>query len=1031
MYARHLFPAVLVALGIVSGTLRSSAATGVSGPLTLEVSSNGLKQVSWPRLLIPALETNQLSVGPTVTGLAPLPVDSVAVSPAGYVWAVSNALPAQFYALRLEQMDPNRLLSANLLNRIAYGPTPDDLDRIKAIGPDAYIDEQLAMESAAFASDPVDAYSSVSTNNVPPPAGSIWTSITVTGAVTTPTLYMYLTGVGALSIDNLSLRYSYNVTAITNDTNAGIITTNIYSVVTSNLVVNSDFEGPLTPAWTVSPNLSGSFLDTSTAASGSASLRMVSSAAGTTQGSSIWQALPAAPTTQRGTNNGIIYSATVSTLRSILSFAYVQDADSDLLTIRLSGNGLIISGSESPPPPTWVYATATGRATATPNLYMYLSGSGEIHIDDLKLVAGSVAGVGPNLIPDGGFESGVLAPWQASADFTNSAISDQVAFAGNRSLRLVATAAGAGSGDSLQMVVPGLANGQLYTLSYWYTPHPTRTLTLRLSGSLLTSSPDTAVSNIRRRFDTSMTEASLSDLRAWFCSRAVGARGQLMEVLLQFLENHFVTQHSKTSDYMDRYYDGGILDRISAALEYRENSRWRQALSNPNCTFYDLLKISAESPAMIIYLDTVGSRGDGSQIANENYARELFELFCMGVDNGYDQNDIVAMSRAWTGWTVDIKAPEDIDNPHAPRSSRYGYYPGAGYNAVSNLFGVWTHSYTAASHGTNRAPILSVWDPNSTPGNPRAIGPKRYPARFGAPWAGASYQLAIPARTGTNGMQDGYDVIQHLANLAFTAEYLSVKLCRLFVHDDFQHGVYDYTDPGRSAEAELIRQCLVTWNTPAADGRKGNIRAILRTIFASDLFRSHGGSLQKVKTPLEFVASSVRALRSINADGTATASTDGYSFAGPLSRMGVMNLFNRSDPDGYPETAPPWISAGTLAERLRFIQSYLTASTTSGRPTDAGANVSDPVALLKKQPSSLNLRSAPDVASFFLSILFPGEGTANLDLYRASAIRFLDTADDGVTPSPFSSLADTSTAYDTRVRGMVSLLMTTQRFQEQ
>ena len=267
--------------------------------------------------------------------------------------------------------------------------------------------------------------------------------------------------------------------------------------------------------------------------------------------------------------------------------------------------------------------------------------------------------------------------------------------------------------------------------------------------------------------------------------------------------------------------------------------------------------------------------------------------------------------------------------------------------------------------------------------------------------------------------------------MGFTQEYISVKLCRLFIHDDFEHGVYDYTDPNRSPEAELIRQCMVAWQTPAGDGRKGNIRSILRTIFDSDLFRSHGGSVQKIKTPLEFVASSVRALRSANANGSFTATTDGYAFSSPMSRMGAMSLFNRADPDGYPESGAPWISAGTLAERLRFTQSYLTASTTANRPTDAGNNFSDPVTLLKKKLPSGNWNNAGAVADYFLSILYPGEGKANLDLYRLSAISFLNTADNGATSSSFSNLSNTGTDYDTRVRGMVSFLMSTQRFQEQ
>jgi uncharacterized protein (DUF1800 family) len=1038
MNARPLLLAAFVGSAVFSPVLH--AATGVSGILTLDVATNGTKRVSWPRPLLPALEVNQLSVGPTIDGLAPIPSDVVVTTPSGYSWTVVNSLDSQFYSLRLEQKTPSSLFSANVLNRVTYGSTPDELEKIITIGPEAYLDEQLAMESPAYASDPVDSYSSVITNSLPINLTN-WTFVTVTGAVTTPTLYMYLTGVGTVQLDNVQLRYSYTLTAVTNNTNTGVITTNISAVYTTNLLINGDFEQALNTGWTVSPNLAGSSIDTSASASGARNLRMVSTAAGTTQGSSIWQAFPAAPATTRGTNaaQGEIYTNTVSTLRTVLSFAYRPSADADLLIIRLSGNGIIISGDEPPPPPSWVYATATGRATATPSIYLYLSGAGEVYVDDIKLVAGTAADVGPNLVLNGNFESGDIAPWQASADYVGSAISSNTAFSGNYSLKLVGTAAGTGNGDSLyQLNVPGLVNNQTYTVSYWYTPmalsgspRSAAAVTVRLSGSLLSSTPDNAPSGIRLRLDSQNASANLADLRAWHCSRAVGAKGQLMEVLLQFFENHFVTQHSKSSDYLDQFYDGSILDRLATSMEYRENSRWRAALTNPNCTFYDLLKVSAESPAMIIYLDTVGSRGDGTRIANENYARELFELFCMGVDNGYDQNDIVAMSRAWTGWTVDIKRAEDVDNPFAPRSNQYGLYPGVGFNAVSNLIGVWTHSFDNTWHGTNRAKILSVWSPSSPPGNPVATGPKVYPARFGAPWAGQSYQLTIPVRTGNAGMQDGYDVIRHLADLAFTAEYLSVKLCRLFIHEDFRHGAYDYTDPNRTAEAELIRQCIVAWNTPASDGRKGNIRSVLRTIFASELFRSHGGSLQKVKTPLEFVASSVRALRSANTDGTVTASTDGYSFSSALSRMGAMGLFNRSDPDGYPEAGASWISAGTLAERLRYIQSFLTAATTAGRPGDAGANVSDPVVLLKKKLPQINWRNASAVADFYLSTLFPGEGTSNLDLYRRLAVNFLNTADDGVTLSSFSALADTSAAYDTRVRGMVSLLMTTQRFQEQ
>jgi hypothetical protein len=270
-----------------------------------------------------------------------------------------------------------------------------------------------------------------------------------------------------------------------------------------------------------------------------------------------------------------------------------------------------------------------------------------------------------------------------------------------------------------------------------------------------------------------------------------------------------------------------------------------------------------------------------------------------------------------------------------------------------------------------------------------------------------------------------------------------VKLCRLFVHDDFTHGVYDYTDPNRSEEAELVRQCMVAWNTPAADGRKGNMRNVLRTIFNSDLFRSHGGSLQKVKTPLEFAASTIRALRSANPDGTFTANTDGYSISGrsrtassaPLTRMGTMMLFDRDAPDGYPEVGPPWVSAGTLAERIRFVQTTLMASTDTRKAdgiSGGNFNLTDPVQLIRNKIPSGSWSDANAVASYFVSILYPGEGLANLTTYRQIAVAFLNTGDGGTGISAFNGLGGPGTAnYENRVRAAVSMLMTLQRFQEQ
>jgi uncharacterized protein (DUF1800 family) len=984
----------VVAFGF-SIPLQLPAADADAGPLHLTINSNGLKTVTWPRPLVPALEVNQLRAGIYLSNLVPVAPTAISTTTNGYSFSIGSSPPALFFSLTQGQMTSNALLTASVLNRLTYGPTPDELERVTAIGPQAFIDEQLNMEALTEPMDETPPSSVQTTNSVPPEnqVKTDWINVRVSGRFSSANLYMYLTSPGEAFVDDVGLY-------------AGTGTNINFSV---NYVQNGGFESALSGPWTVSDNHTSSTIVTDVQKSGAASLQLVATTGGTTQGSSIWQSVAPGLTNNQACT---------------LSFWYLPRTNSGIITLRLSGNGVIATPTNEPPSitPTWIYATATGVATRNV-LYLYLDAAGAAYVDDLQIVAGGVPGVGPNLLPEGDFEGPLPANWTFAPNTTNSGFSSMVAHSGNRSLLLDFSRGG--SSDESAIVVSNLPvtiNGT-YTLSYWYVPSSRGSLTVRFSGSGIVSAPDGTVASLYRRLDTKVESTTLDDLRAWFTQHATSGNRQLLEVLSQFFENHFVTYHSKTVDYLDRYYDDGdLMNRLAANMEYREMKRWREAMLNPNCTFHDLLKIHVESPAEIIYLDTVDSRGDVNNIANENYGRELLELFTMGVDNGYDQEDIVRVSRAWTGWTVRLVDPHNEFNPFAPQSTTLRTVNGN--TSISNLVGLWSFWFRESRHGTNRGAIF--------PG-------KTYSARLGPPWAGRSYQLNIPRRpTGdTNGIQDGYDVIAHLSANIYTAEYISVKLCRIFVHDDFpnpsthsdlpEYGFYDYTNPNRSAEAELVRQCIVAWDTPASDGRKGNLRSVLRTIFNSELFRSHGGSMQKVKTPVEFVVSAVRALRSVNPNGTATASTDGYSYRSPMGRMGSMNLFNRAEPDGYPESGPSWISAGTLAERLRYVQSLLLSATGD----DAGNNRTDPVALLKKKLPAASWNNAAAVADYFVSILLPAEGKANLDLYRNAAVTFLNTDDTGTASSAFSGLGNTSTTYDTRVRGMVSLLMTTQRFQEQ
>lgn len=134
----------------------------------------------------------------------------------------------------------------------------------------------------------------------------------------------------------------------------------------------------------------------------------------------------------------------------------------------------------------WVYITASG-GSANSLLYVYLTAAGDGYIDDIKLVAGSVAEVGPNLLPNGDFESGALSPWTIGSDnnLSASTIVSDVSHAGSRSLHLVASVGGTTQASSIwQTIAPALTSGQTYTLSFWFRPGAVPApLVVRFSGN--------------------------------------------------------------------------------------------------------------------------------------------------------------------------------------------------------------------------------------------------------------------------------------------------------------------------------------------------------------------------------------------------------------------------------------------------------------------------------------------------------------------------------------------------------------------
>ena len=837
--------------------------------ITIKPGTNGPAQLDFPYPA--ALQYNIYSAPQAGQPFVPDATSGLLLGPS---LLVSSGNPNRLYRVSVTPMSSNDILKATVLNRLTYGPTPDDIERINSIGPQDFINEQLAWHS--IADDLDSAPPIVNPLYAPPPQPSFtnWIRVSDTGTNNNINLFLYLTLPGIVYVDDVRLVVGTNA-----DTG-------------ENLLINGDFEQPLTTGWVASSIFAGSVVTNSPtvdglAASGTNCLLLFSTGNGTGNNSSLQQAIPA------------LTNDYPSTQKFTLSFSYLRTSNygANVFTARTSGSDVIANislpsaGTVRPTPPTAPYAVSP--------IYNKLT----------------------NAAPP----------------------------------------------------LPG-----------WSLPP---------------------------------TNIALADLRAYHVLRAVQSKRQLYEIVVQFFDNHFSTEYQKTRDWFQMNTDNVITNdamkqNLAVDLEWREHLKWRQALLNPNCTFYDLLKISIESPAMIIYLDTILSARANP---NENYAREILELHTMGADNGYSQQDIVELARVWTGWHVTRKSASDANNPFAPALAD-----------PTNSPGLYVLNFRASNHQTNNSKRLFT----------NVVVDTRFPA----PWGGQPYSLTIGVNQypGTNGMAEGYIAAQHLANLPQTMEFISVKLCQLFVHERFDYGYYNYNAPDAPPEAQLIHQCMTAWDTPASDGRKGNIRNVLTVILNSTLFRTHAASQQKVKTPLEFAVSAVRALRLSSTDSnnlnwvTVSGDTDGYGLATPLSRMGGMNLFNKAEPDGWSEYGLIWLNTANLCERYRFVQHLLMPTAGNLKLTDYNTrnNTSDPVKLLKSKLPASSWNDAGAVADYFLNHLFPGEGLGNLGADRAAAINFLNTAENG-TASAFTGVVHTTPAYDGRIRSLVGMLMSLPKFQEQ
>jgi uncharacterized protein (DUF1800 family) len=296
--------------------------------------------------------------------------------------------------------------------------------------------------------------------------------------------------------------------------------------------------------------------------------------------------------------------------------------------------------------------------------------------------------------------------------------------------------------------------------------------------------------------------------------RAVYSNRQLEEVLADFWYNHFNVFIEKGAD---RYL----------VTAYERDQIRPHVLGK----FEDLLRATAQSPAMLFYLDNWQSVAGGSPAGrrqqrglNENYGRELLELHTLGVDGGYTQKDVTEVARCFTGWTI-----------HQPQR-------------------VAAFEFNPRMHDNGEKTVLG---------------------------------MRIPAG---GGIEDGFKVLHLLAHQPTTARFISRKLAMRFVADE--------------PPAALVDRMAATFLK-----KDGDLRAVLKTMFDSPEFWSRGAYRSKMKSPLEMVASSLRA---VNADVDFT-----FGLNNQLTQLGEP-LYRKAEPTGYSNSGQEWLNSAGLLARMNF-----------------------------------------------------------------------------------------------------------------
>jgi uncharacterized protein (DUF1800 family) len=351
--------------------------------------------------------------------------------------------------------------------------------------------------------------------------------------------------------------------------------------------------------------------------------------------------------------------------------------------------------------------------------------------------------------------------------------------------------------------------------------------------------------------------------------RAVYGERQLEEVLVDFWLNHF-----------NVYADKGPIKMMLG--EYEREVIRKHAFGR----FEDLLVATAKSPAMLFYLDNWLSVDPKAAERMQQRREQRMQRGRPGRTRG----------GRFPGRTPGMEMPEGGQPQRPPQPRRTGLNENYA-REIMELHTLGVDGGYTQKDVTEVARCFTGWTIRD---------PRRGEARFAFDERihDPGDKVVLGRKIKGEGEQEGLAVIHMLATHPKTARFISYKLARRFVSDE--------------PPPALVERAAKTFERTS-----GDIRAVVAAIVDSPEFWDARHA--KVKTPLEFVVS---ALRASGADVR-----DARDVARRLGEMG-MPLYLQQPPTGYKDTAEAWVSTSGLLARLNFALDL-----SAGRVRGVGADV--------------------------------------------------------------------------------------------